>query len=141
MSLENFETEQNIIEEHKMSIEDLGVGDPKPRYEPEEVLITSLGTQEVTWEKEGKKGKGNKLVIGIEHSNGPLEISKIEVRRGDSLKQETLWVNLDQEGKIKHGSTVHHLLEFFKVEKIGELDGKRCETLLDDKGYLMLKCY
>ena len=105
---------------------------------PEKVKIVKVEVIEV-----GEK-KNKKLVCSVNHPGNPdpIQISRVkyEATKG-ALKTVGLWVNLDEDNKIRKKSALSVLMNFLNVKKPSELKGKEVETASEDTGYLCLKAY
>ena len=105
---------------------------------PEKVKIVKVEVIEV-----GEK-KNKKLVCSVNHSGNPdpIQISRVkyEATKG-ALKTVGLWINLDEDNKIRKKSALSVLMNFLNVKKPSELKGKEVETASEDTGYLCLKAY
>ena len=105
---------------------------------PEKVKIVK-----VTVEQVGEK-KNDKLICSVQHSGNddPIQISRVKYEtKGNVLKSVGLWVNLDEDNKIRKNSALSVLMNFLNVKKPKELEGKEIETTAEDTGYLCLKAY
>lgn len=97
--------------------------------------------------KKGSKNEGNevgkKLILKCKHPDKvePIEISNIKYVKGESIKVETMWINLDEDGNIQKGSMVSILLGIAKVDTIREMEAKELDTELNSNGYLCIKAY
>ena len=105
---------------------------------PEKVKIVKVEVIEV-----GEK-KNKKLVCSVNHPGNPdpIQISRVkyEATKG-ALKTVGLWINLDEDNKIRKKSALSVLMNFLNVKKPSELKGKEVETASEDTGYLCLKAY
>ncbi len=104
---------------------------------PEKVKIVKVTVEEV-----GDK-KNKKLICSVDHSGNPdpIQISRVKYEVKGTLKTVGLWVNLDEDNKIRKNSALSMLMNFLNVKKPIELEGKEIETITEDTGYLCLKAY
>jgi len=104
---------------------------------PEKVKIVKVEIIEV-----GDK-KNKKLVCSVNHPGNPdpIQISRVKYEQKGALKTVGLWVNLDEEEKIRKNSALAILMNFLQVKKPSELLHKEIETVAEDTGYLCLKAY
>ena len=104
---------------------------------PEKVKIVKVIVEEV-----GDK-KNKKLICSVDHSGNPdpIQISRVKYEVKGTLKTVGLWVNLDEDNKIRKNSALSMLMNFLNVKKPIELEGKEIETITEDTGYLCLKAY
>ena len=121
----------------------------------ENELTTPIGTEEVAKLKparvtilsveSGEFGnkKSKKLVCMVKHPEKaePLKISAAKVEINGELKVSGLWINKDSQLKLKKNSVLAAFLSFLKCSNAMELINKECETIQDEKGYLMFKGY
>lgn len=72
-----------------------------------------------------------------------IEISKIKLVKGNTVKTSGLWWNEDKEGLIQKGSAIAELLNFCSVESPGQLEGKELDTTTESEtsNYLVIKAY
>lgn len=121
------------------SIEDIGVGDKKPKkyLKPTKVKIVSYGI-------ENKQGN-DCLIVSVDHpdSKDNLKISGVKMKRFNKLKQNGLWVSLDEDGKFPYESAIAEFLRKVGVDCIKDLIGKEVETdiISIDNPLLVFKCY
>ena len=89
--------------------------------------------------------KGNEIVrCTVKHPDKEETIKVSEVKYENKDKKlviSALWVNKDEDGLIKKGSTLAVFLNSLNAKTIKELIGKDAATVLDDKGYLAFKAY
>ncbi|MEK0337494.1 MAG: hypothetical protein QQN41_08690 [Nitrosopumilus sp.] len=106
---------------------------------PEKVKIVKVTVEAVGV---GEK-KNNKLICSVQHSGNedPIQISRVKYEVKETLKTVGLWVNLDEDNKIRKKSALSVLMNFLNVKKPKELEGKEIETITEDTGYLCLKAY
>ena len=72
-----------------------------------------------------------------------IEISKIKLVKGNTVKTSGLWYNEDKDGLIQKGSAIAELLTFCSVESLKDLEGKELETTTESEtsSYLVIKAY
>ena len=92
------------------------------------------------------KGKETKIVVLMcKHPDREetIEISKIKLVKGNTVKTSGLWWNEDSEGLIQKGSAIAELLSFCSVETPKQLEGKELDTTTesDTSSYLVIKAY
>ena len=123
--------------------------------EDQEKLDKPIGDKELEKLKAGKvvvagvrieyveKAKTDKVAFIIKHPDqeDTIEISSAKVLIKDKLKVYGLWYKLDKDENIQKGSTLAVLMEFLKIGKLTEAEGKEVETIADDDGYLSLRAY
>ena len=104
---------------------------------PKPVKIEKVDIQEV-----GEKGN-KKLVCSVRHPDKEetIQISSVKFESKGKLQTTGLWVNLDDEDKIRKGSALAVLINFLNVKVPSELIGKEIATSEDEKGYLTFKAY
>ena len=123
--------------------------------EEQEILNNETGTKETTAikpakvkivkvavEEVGEKGN-KKLVCEVKHPDkeDTIKISAVKFETAGKLKSSGLWVNLDEENKIRKGSALAVLMAFVEAKKPVELEGKEVNTTQEDNGYLCFKAY
>ena len=123
--------------------------------EIQEILKTEIGTKEsVTLKPEivkiekvevievGEK-KNKKLSCYVKHPERDelIQISSVRFERNGKLQSNGLWINFDEDNKIRKGSALAVLMEKLKVKIPEELQGKEISTVEDESGYLTFKAY
>ncbi len=123
--------------------------------ETQEILNKEIGNKEaialkparvkivkVEIEQVGEK-KNNKLSCSVKHPDREelIKISGVKFESKGKLNVAGLWVNLDEDNKIRKGSALAVLMNFLNVRVPNELENKEIETSEDDKGYLVFKTY
>ena len=58
-----------------------------------------------------------------------------------TIKKETLWYNLDDDGNIKKGSSASKLMEFYSKATLRQFENTSINTEADASGYLVIKAY
>ena len=104
---------------------------------PKNVKIVKVEVQTV-----GEKGN-QKLVCEVKHPDKeePIKISAVKHESKGKLVTTGLWVNLDEDKKIRKGSALAEFMKFLNVSKPSELVDKEINTAEDEKGYLCFKAY
>ncbi len=104
---------------------------------PEKVKIVKVDVIEI-----GEK-KNKKLVCSVKHPDNEdqIQISRVKYEVKGTLRTVGLWVNLDDDNKIRKKSALAILMNFLDAKKPVELEGKEIETTSEDTGYLCLKAY
>ena len=89
--------------------------------------------------------KGNEILkCSVKHPEKEelIKISEAKYENKDGkLVISALWVNKDDDGLLRKGSTLAVFLNSQGAKTPKELIGKEVETLLDEKGYLAFKAY
>ena len=100
--------------------------------EIKEVRIDSVGTK-----------ANKKVVCSCKHPDREetIDISSMKYEKNKKLVESGLWLNLDEDEKVRKGSALAVLMEKVNATVIKELVSKSCETIQDDKGYLTFKAY
>jgi len=122
-------------------IKSLKIGEETAPLPPKNVVVGGMRVEDVNG-SDGKK-VGTKLYLTCKHPDQdvPIEISKVKYNKDDKLAVSGTWMNLDKEGKIPFNSAVAHMMRFYMVASMGQLEGKELQTVADDKGFLMVKAY
>jgi hypothetical protein len=104
---------------------------------PKRVKIVKVEIQEV-----GDK-KNKKLVCAVKHPDRDetIQISSVKYESKGKLQVTGLWVNLDEDSKIRKGSALAIFTSISGVKVPKELEGKEVDTTEDEKGYLCFKAY
>ena len=106
------------------------------------VIVNSVSVEPP---KEGSKAKV--VVFSCKHPDKAelIRLSAINLKKvkdnSITIKKETLWYNLDDEGNIRKGSAVANVLNFYKLETLKAFENKAIETEADASGYLVIKAY
>ena len=105
--------------------------------EPARVKIVDVEVQEV-----GEK-KNQKLVCIVKHpgKEEAISISSVKYEKAGKLQVTGLWLNVDEDKKIRKGSALAILLNYLLADNPKQLEGKEIDTALDEKGYLTFKVY
>src|SRR3990167_1942844 len=106
---------------------------------PEKVKIVKVEVQDV--DIKGKKN--SKLSCTVKHpaKEEVIQLSAVKYEKANKLQVTGLWVNLDEDSKIRKGSALADFMKFLGVNTPSDLVGKEVMTTNDDKGYLCFKCY
>ena len=123
--------------------------------ESQDILKLETGTKETTNLKPaivkivnvsirdvGEKGN-KKISCSVKHPDKEetIEISEVKFEKNKKLQEVGLWVNLDEDGKIRKGSALAVLLSFLEVQTPEELKDKEVKTVEDERGFLCFKAY
>lgn len=123
--------------------------------ESQEILTLETGTKEATTLKPAKvkivkveveevgEKKNSKLVCSVKHPDkeDEIKISSVKYELKGKLDTVGLWINLDEDKKIRKGSALAVLMSFLEIKKPMELINKEVNTVEDEKGYLCFKAY
>lgn len=84
-----------------------------------------------------------KAVLVVKHPDAedPIEISSSKYEKDNKITITGLWYKLDGENKIQKGSALAILLSFYNVQNLKQLIDKELKTVVDEKGYLVVKSY
>ena len=112
---------------------------------PAKVLISGVRLDPKTIKK-GNNSKQKDIVILIckhPEREEPIEISKVKLVKGNTVKTSGLWYDEDEDGLLQKGSAVAELLEHCSVQSLKELEGKEVDTTTesDSSFYLAIKAY
>lgn len=118
---------------------EIGIGDKEVEMlEPETVEIVKVEIQEV-----GEK-KNEKVVCSVKHpkKEEPIKISsvKYETVKG-KLETSGLWLNKDEDKKIRKKSALAIFLQHKGCKTLKDLTHKKVDTTNDERGYLCFKAY
>jgi len=107
------------------------------KLEPANVKIVKVSIEPV-----GSKD-AKKVQCEVKHPSSEtlIKVSSAKIERKGKLEVGGLWFNLDDDNKIKKGSLLASFLNFMQVKNVKELEGKQCQTVEDDSGYLVFKAY
>lgn len=109
------------------------------KLKPSKVKIQKVEIRTV-----GAKG-ANKVVCEVKHpaKEETVEISAVKYENLKTKKMETsgLWINLDDENKIRKTSALATLLVYLGCSDIEALENKEIDTVEDEQGYLCFKAY
>ena len=123
--------------------------------EQQDILNAETGTKESTnlkpavvkiasVETRAVGDKGNlKLACKVKHPDKEelIEISSVKYEFKNKLQSVGLWVNLDEDKKIRKGCALATLMAYVGANNPNALVGKDCNTAEDDKGFLTFKAY
>lgn len=113
------------------------------------VVVLGFAVEAVKGKEGGKnagKEVGKKLIVLCKHPDReePVKISTImsltTTGQKKEIKSQTIWVNLDEDGNLQKGSSIATLCQKYKVQTLGELEGKTVDTELEGK-FLTIKAY
>lgn len=126
--------------------QEIGEKESKRKLLPKPVLVMGRSVEKIIGKPTGKnagKEVGKKLVLIVKHPDKEetINISQILIIVGKSVKTSTLFVNLDEDGKIQKGSEIATLLQLCKVKTIEELVGLTLQTEIDENTFLAIKGY
>lgn len=124
--------------EEQVNLETIGIGTKEAtKLEPARVKIVKISVETV-----GAKNS-KKVVCQVQHpsADDTIQISSGKIERNEKLDVGGLWLNQDEDGKIRKGSLLASFLDFMKVGNSKELEGKECDTVEDNSGYLVFKVY
>lgn len=134
--------------EQDESIFSQGIGEKESKriLQPKPVIVMGRSVEKIIGKPTGKnagKEVGKKLVLLVKHPDKEeiVKISQIVLIVGKSVKTSTLWVSIDEDGKIQKGSEIAILIELHKVKTIDELVGLTLQTELDENKFLAIKGY
>ena len=117
---------------------ELGIGDKEAvTLKPARVKIEAIEIQKV-----GDKGN-EKVVCAVKHPDKEeqIHISSVKYIKADKVTESGLWINFDEDKKIRKGSALALFMNKLNVDKIGSIKGKEIDTEIDSKGYLTFKLY
>jgi len=117
---------------------DLGISDHDiVTLKPAKVKIVRVEVISV-----GKEKKAKKLVCFSKHPDKDelIELSNVKYIDGEKITVSGLWVNMSDDGKLQKNSVLAQFMKFMNATLIKDLEGKECETVLNDK-YLTIKGY
>jgi|PlaIllAssembly_1097288.scaffolds.fasta_scaffold00014_51 hypothetical protein len=124
-----------------------GIGNKEQKsLEAKPVVVQGKIVEPVLGKAGGKnagKEVGKKLVLICKHPDRqePVSIASIVIVSGKTIKNSTLWVNLDEEGNLQKGSPIAILLQKYGASTLNELDGKVLQTEVDESKFLTIKGY
>lgn len=121
----------------------------KPIGTKEAVKLTagSVIVQAISIEapKEGSKAKLVVFTCMHPDSDKPIKMSNIKVKKvqgnNETIKKETLWYNLDDDGNIKKNGYVAEVMRFYNKKTLKEFEKSSINTETDANGYLCIKAY
>ena len=122
----------------------IGIGTKEPQVlEPAEVEVQGVKV-DVKTNSDGKE-VGRLAVLLCKHPNKDdlIQISQVKIIRNDKVKLSSLWVNLDEDKMISKNSALAMFLKFAEVPTLGELSGKKLQTVTqsDSNNFLCIKAY
>lgn len=115
------------------------IGQEQPPITPEPCQVEGYRIETIS--KDGKE-IGPKLTLKCVHPvAGSIELSSVTYQKGNKLVTSGLWVKLDKDNRIVNPSATASMLKHYMVSCISDLKGKAVSTVLDEKGYLVVKAY
>lgn len=121
----------------------------KPIGTKEQTLLSpgSVVVKEITIEppKEGSKAK--LVVFHCLHPDKEelIKLSNVKLKKvqgnNETIKKDTLWWNLDDDGNIRKNSIVADVLRFYNKGKLKDFENTDITTEADASGYLCIKAY
>ena len=117
---------------------EIGIGSQEATsLKPAQVKIVSA-----TIETVGTKN-AQKVVFLVKHPDKEeiIKISELKFVKGNQITTSGTWLNKDDEGLIRKGSSLAILLQKLSANVIKETEGKDVDTELDSNGYLCFKAY
>ena len=129
------EETNNEIDELDRGISDKDI----EKLQPEDVEVVDVEVIDVNLNND----KGRKAVLIVKHSerDDPIRISAVQFHREDKVVTNGTWISIDEESKFLKKSALAVLLTFYQVETLRELIGHTLSTVLDSKGFLVVKAY
>lgn len=114
-----------------------------PTLNPTKIKIVSVRIQTNT--KEGKEMKTPLAYFECKHPDKEelISLSKVKYEKNGKLNVVSLWIQLDEDNKLKKSSSVSAVLNFLKCASLEEVYGKEIDTVKqsEDSAYLCLKAY
>ncbi len=110
------------------------------KLSPKEVKIEKVEIQNVTF---GDK-INQKAMFSVKHPDRDeiIQISSVKFEaKGGKLITSGLWVNFDEDNKLRKGSALANFIAFKNIKVLSDLVNVRLETTEDEKGYLCFKGY
>ncbi len=104
---------------------------------PAKVKIVKVKVIEV-----GEK-KNKKLVCECKHPDKEetIDISALKYEKNGKFVRIGLWVNIDEDNKLRKGSALTLLMRELEAKSPEELEGKEIFSTDDENGYLVFKGY
>lgn len=121
---------------------DKKVGDKELQVlKPAKVLIAGVKLDPKT--VKGKTKDIVKIICKHPEREEPIEISKVKLVKGNTVKVSGLWYDEDEDGNIQKGSAIAELLNYCEAGSLRELEGHEVDTAKesDSSNYLVLKVY
>lgn len=121
----------------------------KPIGTKEAMKLTagSVVVKNITIESPKEGSKAKLVVFNCLHPDReePIKMSNIKIKKvqgnNETIKKETLWYNLDDEGKIKKTGAVADVMRFYGKQSLRSFDNSSIQTEADANGYLCIKVY
>jgi len=110
--------------------------------EPIALKPATVDIKDVNVKEVGEK-RHKKIVCLVKHPdrNEVIEISSIKYEKNGKLNVSGLFVNLDEDEKIRKGSPLAILMSALASKTPKEMEGKQIGTTEDERGYLCFKVY
>ena len=117
----------------------IGTRDPREgeKLKPSKVVITKYEIKNV------ESIRTDKVIFFVKHPNSPEEIQLSKVALIDKTKLSFVgtWMKLDEDNLISKNSALAKFLNYLGAKNLDETVGKEVETVSEDSGYLVFKCY
>lgn len=129
---------ENLKEDEMLDVE---IGTNKPVISAKQVFVQNVEVRSVS---KDDKELGFKAVFLCKHpdvGDRLIEISGAKYIKNDKLVTGGLWLNLDAEKKISFNSAVGIFLRFFGLSNLKNCKNRTFDTVIDEKGYLLIKAY
>jgi hypothetical protein len=135
-----------MVEDESIFSQGIGDKESKRILQPKPVIVMEMSVEKIIGKPTGKnagKEVGKKLVLLIKHPDKEeiVKISQIVIIVGKSVKTSTLWLSVDDDGKIQKGSEIAILLEKYNAKNIEELVGMTLQTEAGEDKFLAIKGY
>lgn len=135
----NLRNQKEVMKmETQIEFETLEIGTKESiKLKPARVKIVRTEIEQV-----GDK-KSSKLICFVKHPQAEkeIQISAVKLERNKKLETSGLWVNLDEDKKLRKSSSLVLFLQTCNADNIKSLAGKECDTVEDESGYLVFKAY
>ena len=122
-----------------------GIGKEKPKLKAKSVVVQHIGRTTIEPKEGGKmKEARDKYILSCKHPDKeePIEISRVRFEKGTKMETQALWDSRDDEDLISYDSAMAHLLRFYELNMVEELEGKTLQTVTDiNSGFLIIKAY
>lgn len=121
----------------KPDIMNIGIGIEQPKAEPGKYLVHKAIIETVEVKGQAK----DKVNLTINSKGQEIHLNKAKIEKGNQTKVQGIWISLDKDNKLMHGSTLAAVLRHYKKEYLSQMEGVAVDTVLDESGYLVLKAY
>lgn len=112
---------------------------------PAKVKIAGVRLDTKTIKKSRTSKEVDIVVLVCKHPEReePIEISKVKLVKGNTVRTYGLWYDEDADGLIQKGSAIAELLERCSAQSLKELESKEVDTTTesDSSNYLVIKAY